>query len=94
MINVDKKQFTKKEIEALKCVKKTIKFLSKKYTPKKIIAKLHLFAQQAACIEDKVECSRRMAELIAQHEEIIIKSCASVRQLIVVLDKIIKNFNK
>ena len=46
MINADKKKFTKQEIEALKSVRNTIKFLIKKHTSNKTIDKLHFFANR------------------------------------------------
>lgn len=86
MVNVYKKQFTIEEIEALTIVRDTLTFLLKKYTPKKIIAQLHVFVRQ-------VECTK-MVKKIAELEEMIIKNRASVRKLIVVLDKIINDFHQ
>jgi hypothetical protein len=94
MVNVDKKKFSRKEIKALIKVRDTLTLLLKKYTPDKIIAHLHLFAQQVGYSDDDIINNKKIAKKIASHEKMIVKSRASTHELIKVLDKIINSFHK
>jgi hypothetical protein len=91
MIN-NKKQFTHEEIEALISVRDTLQFLLNKYKPKRLIAKLHHFAKKAGLKKGSFVEVEKIKRRIAEHEEMIIQSRASVYKLIAILNKIINSF--
>lgn len=90
MMYVDNKKFTKKEIRALKRMKKTLEFLLQKYTPDKIIAQLYTFAQQAGYVNDGSEVNKSVTKKIELHKDIIKQSYRSTRKLISILNNIVK----
>ena len=92
MVNVNKKKFTKEEIKALVVMRDTLKFLAKKYPPDDIIIHLHLFAKRAIDGQMNLKYNTKLARTVIRHEKMIVQNYASVRKLIVVLDKIINNF--
>jgi hypothetical protein len=92
MVKVNNKQFTKKEIKALKRVKKTLQFLLDRHAEQQLIDKFNFFIKQAGFTKNSRLYTERIAKKIAHHESMIIKSRVSVHKLIAVLDTIINNF--
>lgn len=90
MVKIQKKKFTKKEIEALTAVRNTLLFLSQKYTPAHIVEKLNFFAQQVST-NNSVLNNQIMTKKIMSHKKMIIKSRKSLYLLIDFLDRIIVN---
>ena len=98
MIYVDKRKFTKQEIEALMILKSTLERLLKKYTPHKLIDCLHKCAHKAGYINLKSyvdkKIGKKIARQIARHEEIIVQSYASIQTFVMMLNKVINTYYK
>ena len=92
MVNVKNKQFTRKEIRALKRVRKTLQFLSDRYTVQHLIDKFHFFVDQAGFVKGSPLYTERIKNKIVRHELMIIKSRVSLYKLIIALDAIINSF--
>lgn len=89
-----KKEFTKDEITALISMRDTIQFLLDTYSVKQLIKKLHFFVEQAGFTKNSSIYTEKISKKIARHERIIIQSRSSAYKLIVLLNKIINDFNK
>lgn len=89
MIEDEKVVFTKKEIAALEIMRDTLKFLIKKYKPTHLIRQLNLLATKAGFVKGNKIYSVRIERKLRFYEKMIIKSHASARKLISLLDTII-----
>ena len=92
MINVHHKKFTRAEIEALKIVKNTLQFLSKKYPPADIIAHIDLYAARAGYINDGSLLGDKVTKKIERHKQMVAECYESVQKLIKMLTEIITTF--
>ncbi|HLJ30814.1 MAG TPA: hypothetical protein VKU36_00100 [Candidatus Babeliales bacterium] len=88
MINVNHKKFTLAEIEALKIVKNTLQFLSKKYPPKDIIAHMYTYADRAGYVNDGSLLNDKLTKKIERHKEMVVECYDSVQKLIKILTEI------
>jgi hypothetical protein len=91
MMQDDEFVFTQEEIAALICMKKTLQFLVDYHNPKDIIEKLYVFAKQAGFSKGMDLYDEKVGKKLSFYEKMIIQTHESARQLIVLLDKIIKN---
>ncbi|HLW72983.1 MAG TPA: hypothetical protein VKR54_02960 [Candidatus Babeliales bacterium] len=91
MIKEDNVVFTQEEINALRCMKKTLQFLVGKYKPDDIIEKLYFFAKKAGFSKHSELYNARIRKKLLSYEKVIIQSHKSAHQLISLLDKIIKH---
>jgi hypothetical protein len=89
MIKRDHKEFSQKEILALKKVKKTLEFLLQKYTPDIIIDQLEQCAYQAGYVNDEAPVNLSITKKLLFHREVIHESYKSCLKLISILEKII-----
>lgn len=83
--------FTQKEINALRQLKNTITFLLDHYTARKIIKKMHYFAEKAGFVKGKPLYSDRIEKKLHHYELMIKQSLKSARKVIILLEKIINN---
>jgi hypothetical protein len=94
MINIKKKKFTPQEIEALKVVKHTLEFLYKKYPPYKTIAHFDKYLFFAGYVQDGSILYTKLAKKVERHKNMIQQSYQSTRELILILNEIIKRSNE
>jgi hypothetical protein len=91
MIKEEKVVFSKDEINALKLMRDTLKFLIRKHTPTILIQKLRFFAKQAGFISGNPLYNKRIEKKLSSYEKTIIETYASAYQLIALLNKIVNN---
>jgi hypothetical protein len=89
MINVNHKKFTPAEIEALKMVKDTLQFLSKKYPPQDILARIDKYAVFAGYVDDGSLLGDKLTKKIERHKQMVVECYGSVQKLIKILTEII-----
>jgi len=92
MIHVYHKKFTKQEVEALLLVKNTLQFLSKKYPPQRIIARVDRYVALAGYVNDGSFLNNKITKKIERHKKMIVQSYDSVQKLMILLDDIINTF--
>jgi hypothetical protein len=86
------KQFTKEEVEALKKVRETLRFLLERYSVNHIINKLHFFVKQAGFVPGSRLYTEKIVKKIARHEKTIKESRVSLYKLLSLLDTIIDEY--
>ncbi len=89
MIKVEKVVFNKDEINALKHMRDTLKFLVSKHRPNELIQRLRFFARQAGFSIGGLLYNPRIEKKLSSYEVMIIKSYKSTYELIALLDTII-----
>lgn len=83
--------FNKDEINALKHMKNTLKYLIRKHHPTELIQKLRVFAKQAGFSEGGKLYEERVKRKLLFYEAMIIETHESAYKLILLLEKIIKS---
>lgn len=83
--------FTREEINALKVMKETLKFLVNKHKPKDLIEKLYYFAKKAGFTKGNDLYNDRIRRKLLYFEKMIRQTHKSAYELIALLDKIIKH---
>lgn len=91
MMQDDNLIFTQEEINALICMKKTLKFLVRNYRPDDVIVKMYIFAQQAGFSKGTDLYNNKIRNKLIYYEKMIMQTHESAYQLISLLDKIIKH---
>lgn len=89
MMKAEKVIFSKDEINALRHMRDTLKFLASKHRPNELIQRLRFFARQAGFSPGSLLYNPRIEKKLSSYEEMIIKSYKSTYELIALLDTIV-----
>ncbi len=85
MIKEEHVIFSKDEINALRHMRNTLKFLVQKHRPNELIRQLRIFARQAGFSQGSVLYDARIEKKLSSYEAIIIESYKSAYELIALL---------
>jgi hypothetical protein len=89
MLNDPVVVFTKEEIQGLRIMRTTLKFLVQKHKPKKVIAKMHAFAKQAGFKKGNKLYNDKIKRKLLLYEQTYQATYKSAQRLIDLLDLII-----
>lgn len=90
MIDIRQKEFSLEEVEALKIVNSTLKFLCKKYPPYKVIACFDKYLALAGYVKNNSFISTKLLKKIERHKDMVKQCYESTQKLILILNDITK----
>jgi hypothetical protein len=89
MIQEEKIVFNQDEVDALRHMRNTLKFLLRKHKPNALIQQLRHFAKQAGFSMGSFLYDARIEKKLLNYESMIVKSYKSAYELIALLDSIV-----